>query len=57
MARYADSLARQKRIKPPPGYKTSMSICREFLNQHAPGKSSANAARRPEANPLVSGQL
>jgi len=57
MARYADSLARQKRIKPPPGYRTSMSICREFLNQHAPGKSSANAAGRQGADPLVSGQI
>jgi DNA topoisomerase-3 len=57
MARYADSLARQKRIKPPPGYRTSMSICREFLNQHAPVKSSVNAAGRPEADPLVSGQI
>jgi len=36
MKRFADSLARQKRIKPPPGYKTSISICRKFLNEHAP---------------------
>ena len=34
-----------------------MSICREFLNQHAPGKSSANATGRQEADPLVSGQI
>ncbi len=44
MTRYADSLARQKRIKPPPGYRTSMSVCREFLNQHAPGKAAAKDA-------------
>jgi DNA topoisomerase III len=31
MKRFADSLVRQKRIKPPPGYKTSISICRKFL--------------------------
>ena len=37
MKRFADSLARQKGIKPPAGYKTSTSICRAFLNQHAPG--------------------
>ena len=30
-----DSLARLKGIKPPPGYKTSISICRKFLNEHA----------------------
>ena len=28
MKRFADSLVRQKGIKPPPGYKTSISICR-----------------------------
>src|SRR5271169_726239 len=36
MKRFADSIARQKGIKPPPGYKTSISICRKFLNEHAP---------------------
>ena len=35
MKRFADSLARQKGIKPPPGYKTSISICRKFLSEHA----------------------
>ena len=39
MKRFADSLARQKGIKPPPGYKTSISICRKFLNEHAPKKA------------------
>jgi DNA topoisomerase III len=50
MKRFADSLARQKGIKPPPGYKTSVSICRKFLNEHAskraedetPGSSTPN---------------
>jgi DNA topoisomerase III len=36
MKRFADSLARQKGVKPPPSYKTSILICRAFLNQHAP---------------------
>ena len=40
MKRFADSLVRQKGIKPPPGYKTSIAICRKFLNEHAP-KSAA----------------
>ena len=53
MMRYADSLARQKRIKPPPGYKTSTSVCREFLNQHAPGK----AAGKQGADTGVSEQI
>ena len=40
MKRFADSLVRHKGIKkPPPGYKTSISICRKFLNEHAPKKA------------------
>ena len=46
MKRYADSLARQRKIKPPPGYKSSMSICRSFLNQHAPKKSDGEVGDR-----------
>ena len=41
MKRFADSLARQKGIKLPPGYTTTISICRAFLNQHAPKKADA----------------
>ena len=41
MKRFADSLARHKGIKPPPGYKTSISICRKFLNEHAPKKAES----------------
>jgi DNA topoisomerase III len=39
MKRFADSLVRQKGIKPPPGYKTSISICRKFLSEHASKKA------------------
>jgi DNA topoisomerase-3 len=39
MKRFAESLVRQKGIKPPPGYKTSISICRKFLSEHAPKKA------------------
>src|SRR3984957_8183260 len=39
MKRFADTLARQKGIKPPPGYKTSISICSAFLKEHAPKKA------------------
>ena len=38
MKRFADSVVRQKGIKPPPGYKTSGSICRKFLNDTRPRK-------------------
>src|SRR5271155_1584235 len=41
MKRFADSIAQQKCIKPPPGYATSGSICRAFLNQHAPKKADS----------------
>jgi DNA topoisomerase III len=43
MKRFAQGLARQKGIKPPPGYQTSMSICRAFLNEHAPRKATGKA--------------
>src|SRR5271155_1518872 len=36
MKRFADSIAREKGVKPPQGYATSGSICRAFLNLHAP---------------------
>jgi DNA topoisomerase III len=39
MKRFADSISREKGVKPPPGYATSGSICRAFLNQHAPKKA------------------
>jgi len=41
MKRFADSIAREKGVKPPPGYATSGSICRAFLDQHAPKKAGA----------------
>ena len=57
MKRFADSLARQKGIKPPPGYKTSISICRKFLNEHAPRKAEGETAGKPEPKPVSSAQL
>ena len=47
MRRFVDILARQKRIKPPPGYYTSGSICRAFLEQHAPKKAGGETAAAP----------
>jgi DNA topoisomerase-3 len=40
MKRYADVIARQKRIRPPAGYATSAAVCRDFLEQHAPKRSA-----------------
>ncbi len=55
MKRFADSLVRQKGIKPPRGYKTSMSICRKFLSEHAPkktdGKADGKAGGKAESKP------
>ena len=57
MKRFANSLARQKGIKPPPGYKTSISICRKFLNEHAPKKAEGETAGNHEPKPVSPAQL
>jgi DNA topoisomerase III len=44
MKRFANSIARQKRIKPPPGYTKSGSICRAFVDQHAPKKADVETS-------------
>ena len=44
MKRFADSIARRKRIRPPPFYQNSAAICRAFLEQHAPKKSAGDAS-------------
>ena len=49
MKRYADSLARQRKLRPPTGYDTSISICRAFLNAHAAEKSDGGV-RQAEAS-------
>jgi DNA topoisomerase-3 len=57
MKRFADSLVRQKRIKPPPGYKTSISICRKFLSEHAPKKSGGETVGKLDPKPVSPAQL
>ena len=57
MKRFADSLARQKGIKPPVGYKTSISICRKFLSEHAPKKTDGEWAGKHEPKPASPAQL
>ena len=51
MKRFADSLVRQKGIKPPPGYKTLLLICRKFLNEHAPKKAEGETPRKLVSSP------
>jgi DNA topoisomerase-3 len=57
MRRFADSLSRQKGIKPPAGYKTSISICRKFLNQQAPKKADAETAGKLATKPVSPAQM
>jgi DNA topoisomerase III len=57
MKRFADSLARQKGIKPPPGYNISISICRKFLNEHAPKNADGEAAGKHESKTVSPSQL
>src|SRR5271163_93527 len=57
MKRFADSLVRQKGIKPPPGYKTSISICRKFLSEHAPKKSGDEKAGKLDPKPVSPAQF
>jgi DNA topoisomerase III len=57
MKRFADSLVRQKGIKPPPGYKTSISICRKFLNEHAPKKAEGETPRKLDSKPVSPAQM
>ena len=57
MKRFANSLARQKGIKPPPGYKTSISICRKFLNEHAPKKAEGEMPGKLDSKPVSPAQM
>src|SRR5712671_2003732 len=57
MKRFADSIARQRGIKPPAGYKTSISICRKFLSEHAPKKAADETAGKLDLKPVSPAQL
>jgi DNA topoisomerase III len=57
MKRFADSLSRQKGIKLPPGYKTSISICRKFLSKHAPKKADGETVGKLDQKPVSPAQL
>jgi DNA topoisomerase-3 len=57
MKRFANSIVRQKGIKPPPGYKTSIAICRKFLSEHAPKKVDGETAGKPAPRPVSPAQL
>src|ERR1700722_15192582 len=57
MKRFANSLARQKGIKPPPGYKTSISICRKFLGEHASKRAEGETLGKLESKPVSPAQM
>jgi DNA topoisomerase-3 len=57
MKRFADSLSRQKGVKPPPGHKASISICRKFLNEHAPKKADGETVGKLDPKPVSPAQL
>jgi DNA topoisomerase-3 len=57
MKRFAETLARQKGIKPPPGYKTSISICSAFLKEHAPKKAEGEASEKLDSKPVSPAQM
>ena len=57
MKRFADSIAREKGVKPPPGYATSGSICRAFLNEHAPKKADTGIAGASGSKPASPAQI
>lgn len=57
MKRFVVSIARQKGIKPPPGYTKSASICRTFLDQHAPQNSSRKTTGATDPKPASSAQM
>ena len=54
MKRYAVTISRQKRVSLPAGYATSGSICRAFLQQHAPQKSGATVVSEQLSSPDMS---
>jgi len=57
MKRFADRIAREKGVKPPPGYATTGSICRAFLDQHAPRKADAGIPRATGSKPASPAQI
>ena len=57
MKRFADSIAREKGVKPPQGYATSGSICRAFLNQHAPKNADSGIPGASGSKPASPAQI
>jgi hypothetical protein len=56
MKRFADSIARQTSSLRP-GYKMSISICRKFLNEHAPKKAEGATVGKRETKSVSPAQM
>jgi DNA topoisomerase-3 len=57
MKRFAKSLAKQKGIKPPSGYTTSIAVCRTFLDEHAPKKRDGETGEGSSPKPATRAQI
>jgi len=57
MKRFAASIAKQKGIKPPTGYTTSIAVCRAFLDEHAPKKLDGEAAIKSSPKSATEAQM
>ena len=44
MKRFAASITKRRGIKPPMGYTKSASVCRQFLDRHAPARAAGSTA-------------
>ncbi|EDP60989.1 possible DNA topoisomerase [alpha proteobacterium BAL199] len=53
MKRFAESIARRKRIAPPAGYATSSATCRVFLEQHAPRQANVSPTDAHHPGPAL----
>ena len=61
MRKFAASIAKSKRVKPPAGYTKSAALCRAFLDEHAPrrnrGREETNSGGRRAGAASRSGKL
>jgi DNA topoisomerase-3 len=57
MKRFADSIARERGVKPPQGYATSGLICRAFLNLHAPKNADSGIPGASGSKPARPAQM
>jgi DNA topoisomerase-3 len=44
-------------LSPPPGYETSISICRKFLSEHAPKKAEGETPGKHDSKPVSPAQM